>query len=195
MVTSIQLRWVAQPGSAKWRISLLCYNSSMEKAVLKPFIQRGLSLRAIAKTLGTSPTNVRYWIRKHGPKLKQRPFGAGYVAPKTSYKCGQCGQTDPAKFYGHKRKICGPCQNAYNIKQGRDRQLRAVKELGGRCLACGFDLYPCSLDIHHKNPEAKAPNFRSMRGWSWERTLVELKKCILLCKNCHAAIHNGLLKI
>jgi predicted HNH restriction endonuclease len=33
-----------------------------------------------------------------------------------------------------------------------------------------------------------------MRGWSWESILIELKKCILLCKNCHAAYHAGLLK-
>ncbi len=168
---------------------------SMEKAVLEPLVQQGLSLRVIARSLGTSPTNARHWIRKFGLNLKQKPFGPDYIHPQAPHRCWQCGEINPTKFYGHKRKICGPCQNAYNIKQGQDKRLRAVKELGGRCYVCGFSQYPCSLDFHHWDPTTKDPNFRSLRGWSWKRILIELEKCTLLCKNCHAAVHNGFLKI
>jgi hypothetical protein len=167
----------------------------MERSVLEPLVEQGLGLRPIAKLLGTSPTTIRYWVRKHGLALKQKPFGPSYIAPKSVCKCCQCGETDPARFYGHKRKICGACQNAYNIRQGQEKRLRAVKELGGKCSACGFDQYFCSLDLHHLDSTTKDPNFRTMRGWSWKRILVELKKCTLLCKNCHAAVHNGLLKV
>jgi hypothetical protein len=167
----------------------------MEKSAINSLITQGLSLRQISRLLNTSPTNARYWIRKHRLELQQRPFGKGYVPQDTLYRCGQCGETDPAKFYGHKRKVCGPCHNAYNIKQGLDRRLRAVNELGGKCQVCGFDRYSCSLDLHHREAKAKSPNFRSMRGWSWGRILVELQKCVLLCKNCHAATHAGFLQI
>jgi hypothetical protein len=167
----------------------------MQKSVLQPLVKQGFSLRRIAKLLDTSPTNVRYWIRKYGLKLRQKPFGPDYAHPQAHYKCGRCGETDPAKFYGHKRRMCGPCHNAYNTKQGQDKRLRAVKELGGKCCVCGFDRYLCSLDLHHREPKSKDPKFRSIRGWSWERIAIELEKCILLCKNCHAAIHNGFLKL
>lgn len=167
----------------------------MERSVLEPLVEQGLGLRPMAKLLGTSPTNVRYWVSKHGLNLKQKPFGPSYVPPRPVWKCCQCGETDPAKFYGHKRKICGSCQNAYNIRQGRKKRLRAVRELGGKCHACGFDRYPCSLDLHHLDSTTKDPNFRTMRGWAWKRILVELEKCTLLCKNCHAAVHNGFLRI
>ena len=167
----------------------------MEKAALEPLVEQGLSTKSIAKFFDTSQTNVRYWVRKHGLKLRQKPFGAGYILHRLPYRCGRCGETDPAKFYGHKRKICGSCQNAYNHKVGRERRLRAVQELGGRCVKCGFERFSCALDIHHKNPSEKDPNFRSMRGWSWEHILPELAKCVLLCKNCHAAVHAGLLQI
>lgn len=167
----------------------------MERSVLEPLVKQGLGLRPMAKLLGTSPTNVRYWVRKHGLNLKQKPFGQGYVALPTPYKCGRCGETDPEKFYGNKRRVCGPCHNAYNLVQGQGKRLRAIKELGGRCIVCGFDRYPCSLDFHHKNRRFKDPNYRSMRGWSWKNILIELEKCILLCKNCHAAIHAGFLEI
>jgi hypothetical protein len=167
----------------------------MERSVLEPLVEQGLSLRPIAKRLGTSPTNVRYWVRKYGLTLKQKPFGKGYMAPGTPFRCGKCGETNPEKFYGNKRRTCGPCHNAYNTKQGQEKRLRAIKELGGRCVACGFDHYPCSLDLHHKNRRLKDPNFRSLRGWSWKNIICELKKCILLCKNCHAAVHAGFLEI
>lgn len=167
----------------------------MEKAALEPLVERGLSLRSIAKLFDTSATNVRYWARKHNLSPKQKPFGSGYMAPKLRRRCGQCGETNPVKFYGNKRKICGACHNTYNIRQGQEKRLRAVEELGGRCVICGFDRYSCSLDIHHKDAAKKDPNFRSMRGWSWEHISAELKKCILVCKNCHAAIHAGHIKI
>lgn len=167
----------------------------MNKAALEKLLKQGLSLRTIAKTVGISPTNARYWIQKYGLQLQQKPFGSGYVHPQNPHRCGRCGETDPAKFYGNKRKLCGTCHNAYNTKLGQERRLRAVRELGGKCRACGFDKYPCSLDLHHRDSKAKAPNFRSLRGWSWKRILVELQKCVLLCKNCHAAHHAGLLEI
>ncbi len=167
----------------------------MEKSALEPLIDQGLGLRPIANLLNTSVTNVRYWIRKHGLELKQKPFGSGYTPLLSPHKCGRCGETDPARFYGNKRKVCEQCHNAYNIKQGQNKRLRAVNELGGRCVVCGFGRHSCSLDIHHKNPRTKDPKFRSMRGWSWEHISTELKNCILVCKNCHAAIHAGLLQI
>ncbi|HEX8890840.1 MAG TPA: helix-turn-helix domain-containing protein [Pyrinomonadaceae bacterium] len=166
----------------------------MKKSVLQPLVEQGHGIRPIAKLLETSPTNVRYWIRKYRLELKQKPIGRGYAVQRVPYRCGQCGETDPAKFYGHKRRMCGACHNAYNIKKGQDKRLRAIKELGGRCKVCGFGRFSCSLDLHHKDHETKDPNFRSIRGWSWQKILLELKKCILLCKNCHAAVHAGLLK-
>jgi hypothetical protein len=167
----------------------------MNKAVLEPLIQQGLSLRAIAETIGTSPTNARYWIRKHGLSLTLKPFGVDYIHPQRSHKCGKCGETNPTKFYGRKRSVCGTCHNKYTLQAGQNKRLRAIEHRGGRSEICGFDKYSCSLDFHHKDPSVKSPKYSSLRGWSWERILLEIEKCILLCKNCHAAVHAGLLRI
>ena len=167
----------------------------MEKAALESLVRQGCSLREIARFLESSPTNIRYWVRKYGLRLKQSQFGSNYIHPKVPYECGSCGETDPSKFYGRKRTICGPCHNVYTLKAGQNKRIRAIEYLGGRCRACGFNKYSCSLDFHHKNPSAKSPKYSSLRGWSWERILEELKNCILLCKNCHAAAHAGFLEI
>ena len=163
-------------------------NACMEKRTLEPLIKQGLSTRGIARTLGISPTNARYWLRKQGLK-------AQYQRGTALRKCSRCGEDNPDKFYGHKRTVCGACHNAYTTQQGQNKRLRAIKEIGGQCCVCSFNKYYCSLDFHHKDPTAKDPNFRSMRGWSWEHITKELEKCVLLCKNCHAAVHAGLLKI
>ncbi len=105
-------------------------------------------------------------------------------------KCIYCGETDSSKFYGHKKTVCGKCHNEYTKNKGHENRKFALELLGGKCKACGFDKYPCSLDIHHLDPEQKDINFGSMRGWSKERIEKELDKCILLCKNCHSAYHS-----
>ena len=167
----------------------------MEKAALETLIERGLSLKSIAKLFDTSPTNVRYWVRKHDLKLKQKSFGLGYTHPQGPHRCGHCGETEPTKFYGRKRTVCGACHNRYTLQAGQNKRLRAINHRGGKCELCGFDKFHCSLDFHHIDPSFKSPKYSSLRGWSWERILLELENCILLCKNCHAAVHAGLLQI
>jgi len=167
----------------------------MEKAALAKLVEQGLSTRAIAASLGTSPTTVRYWIHKYRLLLKQRSFVLGYEPVQSPRKCCQCGEIDPAKFYGRKRTMCGSCHNAYTTKVGQEKRLKAITYSGGQCQLCGFNEHPYALDFHHRDRSAKDPKYKSMRGWSWARTLAELKKCILLCKNCHAAVHAGIKEI
>lgn len=125
------------------------------------------------------------------------PFGihnTKQLGTRSQYTC-PCGETDPRKYYGHKRHICGACHNRYTVEHGRTVKLRIIAHLGGSCKACDFAMYPCSLDIHHTDPSKKDPKFWQHRGWSWARIEQELKVCVLLCKNCHAAVHGGYITI
>lgn len=103
-----------------------------------------------------------------------------------------CGETDPAKFYGKKKQICGRCDNHYTVERTRRTAARARAEMGNRCLLCGYDTYHVALVLHHLDPATKDPNFSRMKLWSWERVEREMQKCILLCANCHAGVHAGL---
>lgn len=49
---------------------------------------------------------------------------------------------------------------------------------------------PVCLDFHHPD-DNKDKNVSDMvyKGYSKERILFEIKKCIVVCKNCHAKIH------
>ena len=56
---------------------------------------------------------------------------------------------------------------------------------GKKCEWCGAEK---NLTLHHRDPEQKIDH----RIWSWEpkRFLKELKKCDIICKDCHEK-HNS----
>jgi hypothetical protein len=119
-------------------------------------------------------------FRKHNTSILESP----------RYSC-TCGETDPKKFYGNKNRICAKCHNIYTQDRGKGTKLFVVTQLGSKCNLCGFNKYISALEVHHLDPCKKDAKFRGMRGWSKARVLSEIKDCILLCSNCHHAIHNG----
>jgi hypothetical protein len=159
----------------------------MTQSALEQAIARGDGLLKIAREAGCSKTTVRYWARKWGVRFSSLPF---YQRNPLARRCA-CGETDPSKFYGHKKQICGPCHSAYVLKQGQLKRDRIVQFLGGQCKACGYKKRQCALDVHHLDPSRKDPSFGSSRGWTWARIEKELQNCVLLCKNCHAEHHAG----
>ena len=150
-----------------------------------------MTLKEMSKKLKCSQTNVRYWLKKYGLKVKRGPRGKLPKDFVTQRKCSVCGETSPDKFYGNKRCICAKCHNNYNHELGRENRKYALYLLGDKCIVCGFDKYKCALDIHHVDPVIKDPNFSGYRGWSRKRIEKEVKNCVLLCRNCHAAVHSG----
>jgi len=67
---------------------------------------------------------------------------------------------------------------------------RMIKSMGGKCQCCGYNKCSAALEFHHINPEQKKFTFGSVRSnnISWRKIVEELKKCILLCSNCHREI-------
>ena len=45
------------------------------------------------------------------------------------------------------------------------------------------------MHFHHLDPTQKQFDWNKLRLKKWEDIVVELKKCILLCGNCHAEMH------
>jgi hypothetical protein len=85
----------------------------------------------------------------------------------------------------------------YNIEAVARRRKRlkdmAVQLKGGRCQFCGYHRYAGALEFHHLTEGNKEFGL-STRGLtrSWEKIKAEVKKCILVCANCHREIHGGL---
>lgn len=68
---------------------------------------------------------------------------------------------------------------------------RMVESMGGKCQCCGYNNCSDALAFHHLNPDEKDLGFSAIRAnpKSWDKIVNELKKCILVCHNCHSEIH------
>jgi DNA-binding transcriptional ArsR family regulator len=73
----------------------------------------------------------------------------------------------------------------------RRRQLKRqlVKQLGGKCSRCGYQKCMRALEFHHSDPSEKEAVFNQYRDSSLLKIQKEISKCILVCSNCHAEIH------
>lgn len=64
----------------------------------------------------------------------------------------------------------------------------AIELLGGKCAKCGWFGDQAGFDFHHVRDKRFA--FGDIAHKSWRAVGKELKKCVLLCKNCHSVEHS-----
>lgn len=74
--------------------------------------------------------------------------------------------------------------NTYDQKFRRRLKNQALSFLGRRCSKCSQIFKPSAMTFHHKNPALKKFNITQKR-WRFERLILELEKCEILCANCH----------
>lgn len=124
---------------------------------------------------------------------------------------------DESKFAKNKTKsdglqsACMECQNARNKKryaESQDRRdsiarvreatvtantklMRRYKRMCG-CKLCP-EREPVALDLHHLDPKGKDKNPSQLVSGSREKLKKEIRKCIVLCSNCHRKVHAGLI--
>jgi len=58
-----------------------------------------------------------------------------------------------------------------------------------KCTKCGFS-HIAALDFHHEDPSKKEGNIhRFVSNGQFKKVYEEIKKCIVLCANCHRIHH------
>lgn len=74
----------------------------------------------------------------------------------------------------------------------RRRKENLIKICGGKCNICGYSRSKSALEFHHINPEEKEYGISSKGTChNFDKDIAEVKKCILLCSNCHREVHDG----
>lgn len=116
-------------------------------------------------------------------------------------KCFYCGKEFDltGKQGGQNRQFCFDC-----IPEGLDRKERdkirrnlVIKMLNKQklqmgCSKCGYNKCPQALEWHHPNDDKNFDPATKARDGSIKGYLAyqeEIKKCILLCSNCHREEH------
>lgn len=84
--------------------------------------------------------------------------------------------------------------NTYHSQTIRSykRKLELVNLLGGGCKVCKYNKNLAALEFHHRDPNGKDSqlDMRTLSNRSMSYILEEVKKCDLLCSNCHREYHN-----
>lgn len=82
-----------------------------------------------------------------------------------------------------------------SVKRWRkNSKKRMVDAMGGKCQCCTYNKCHDALEFHHLDPTQKDISLGGMRAnpKRWSTIILELKKCILLCSNCHREVHEGI---
>lgn len=69
------------------------------------------------------------------------------------------------------------------------KMLRDIKMEKG-CRLCGYKEHWAALDFHHRNDKTKAFNVSEGKGVGRLKLIEEIKKCDVLCANCHRSLSN-----
>lgn len=72
----------------------------------------------------------------------------------------------------------------------RHRKANLIKVCGNKCNICGYNKLQNALEFHHIDPSQKSYGIASDGTChDLEKDLAEVKKCILVCANCHREVH------
>ena len=74
-------------------------------------------------------------------------------------------------------------------------QLRVNEWKREKGCSCCDENEPVCLDLHHLDPTTKEDHPSMFIRYSWEKFMKEANKCIVVCRNCHAKIHAGIISL
>lgn len=82
-----------------------------------------------------------------------------------------------------------------HVKQWRrNMKQKVVIAMGNKCQICNYNKCNDALELHHLDPNEKEFGLGAIMAHpvKWEKIVEELKKCIMLCSNCHKEVHKGI---
>jgi len=77
-------------------------------------------------------------------------------------------------------------RKAYNDRRTHMNRYQAIEVLGGVCMDCGYKANLDALEFDHRPGTIKTCTIAKLLMSPWVKIEAELKKCDLVCANCHA---------
>lgn len=101
--------------------------------------------------------------------------------------CVSCGRKYTYdRSMGHRKQKCNSCMSYHRYEEVKRK---AVSILGNKCSRCGYDKYIGALEFHHRDAKKKDFAISKNANRRWEVVEREVRKCDLLCSNCHKEVH------
>ena len=86
-------------------------------------------------------------------------------------------------------------ENKYQLKHQQSKKARGYKyksiidryKMFCGCKVCGYKKHHVALHLNHKNPIKKKGTLSDViYSWGWNKIKEEIRKCEVLCANCHS---------
>ncbi len=105
--------------------------------------------------------------------------------------CNKHGECDHVEVgIKNKKWKCCPCTVEHASNYRKRKKKKAIDYKGGKCELCGYKKSIAALTFHHINPLFKEYLISGTSLCkSWDKLVIELDKCQLLCCNCHFELH------
>jgi predicted HNH restriction endonuclease len=105
--------------------------------------------------------------------------------------CPLCKKTKPLdSFYARKNGnavgYCCDCVSKSRAERNKTWKNDIVAYMGGKCHFCGYNKCAAALELHHKHDKSFGISKKRLGIYDM---VDELKKCILICANCHRELH------
>jgi transposase len=189
--------WVNKHGLTSRHAPKHAARGGIERERLQALVEEGCSIRAMAQELDVSYATVRHWLRRYGlttprgRRLAETATARAHGADTTTATCSRHGVTTFTRESNGGFR-CMKCRSESVSARRRRLKAQLVADAGGRCVICGYDRSVVALQFHHRDPTVKTFSI-AHRGLarSLEATLAEVRKCVLLCANCHAEVEAG----
>lgn len=112
-------------------------------------------------------------------------------------------------LFGKQKKYCSTkCKHSMSNyihqtyknqkEKALNRKLQLIEMLGGKCSRCAYNKNIAALCFHHRDlglTKEMALTARELSNTSWDIILNEVKKCDLVCTNCHMEIHHPTMEL
>lgn len=119
--------------------------------------------------------------------LECMPFGSKHVhGRKTDDEIRTYNAEKARRWYHRKKQQSGGKDPIHILRMERKQTI--VDLLGGKCQICDYSKLTNNLVFHHVSDKAFQLDSRRFQ-YSMESLWPEIRKCILICHNCHGEVH------
>jgi hypothetical protein len=125
--------------------------------------------------------------------------------------CIKCKEVKSVELFNRRRSTwqsyCRECDNAKQRERYQENkkyyyskcknQRNKVRQFVDNIKKCGCKLCDekeiCCLEFHHLFDKEDTISLMVAKSMSLDKIILEIKKCVVLCSNCHRKVHAGIL--